>query len=567
MEPVIDPRGKLERSQLRMAPRTTKEDLQKGPILFFDNTKLSFSNYMEVFRRIKENLGREGIANFIDVRETVRGMSTKDLKRFATKLAGKGPVASVVALGDMGTSPATTILTIGLEEQGIPSVYITSPPGHDLARAVAFYRAGQLCLCPLDIYQGSSVEDIQREVDGQMPRIIESLTGSTDRIWGLSFPDFHLDQEAPTRDGFLDLSSKISFDERALSEPGAYIEEVTEVFNSMHLGDGLPIVPPTRRRLKRMLDYCPFDPDMVLAHEIGPSEGNITVRDVAVAAVMAGCKPEYMPILVTAFKAMANPGYNFLQSVTTSHPGGDLILVSGPLAQELDIHGGQGCLGPGFPANATIGRAINLTVVNVCRSVPGHADLACISSQAEFAYCFAEDPRLSPWPTINEERFDSGTTTVLALKAEPPHDIIDFLSPTGGDLLDTIIDSCTTLGSNNTYVPGNLIIVLTPDHARLLDRDDWDKDSIREHVYARAHHDAMTVVNRGLRPVRPEGFDEMDPIPVTRSPRDIEVVVAGGRGGHSAVILPWALHSEAIVEPILTPDGETATSIEDFRGT
>jgi hypothetical protein len=109
--------------------------------------------------------------------------------------------------------------------------------------------------------------------------------------------------------------------------------------------------------------------------------------------------------------------------------------------------------------------------------------------------------------------------------------------------------------------------VLTPDHARLLDRDGWDKDSIREHVYARAHHDAMTVVNRGLRPVRPEVFDEMDPIPVTRSPRDIEVVVAGGRGGHSAVILPWALHSEAIVEPILTPDGETATSIEDFRGT
>jgi len=552
---------------LKLAPRVTKDDLRKGPILFFDNTKLSFGNYAEVFRRIKENLAKEGITNFIDLRETVRGKSTRDLKDFAAMLARMGPVASVVALGDMGTSPATTILTIGLEEQGVPSVYVTAPPGHDLARAVAFYRAGRLCLCPLDIYQGSSVEDIRREVDGQMPRLMGSLTGPVDGIGELSSLGFTLDPTAPAEDGFLDLAGEIHFDERALSEPGAYVEEVTEVFNSMHLGDGLPIVPPTRRRLGRMLEYCPFDPDTVLAHEVGPSGGNITVRDVAVAAVMAGCKPAYMPVLVTAFRAMADPRYNFLQSVTTSHPGGDLILVSGPLARELGIHGGQGCLGPGFPANATIGRAINLTIVNVCRSVPGHADLACISSQAEFAYCFAEDPGLSPWPTINEERFDSDTTTVLALKAEPPHDVIDFLSPTGGDLLDTIIDSCTTLGSNNTYIPGNLIILLTPDHAWLLHRDGWDKERIREHVHARAHHDAKMLKNRGLMPVRPEGFETMDPMPVTRSPRDIEIIVAGGRGGHSAVILPWALHSEAIVEPILTHEGEAAATIEDFRRT
>jgi len=156
---------------------------------------------------------------------------------------------------------------------------------------------------------------------------------------------------------------------------------------------------------------------------------------------------------------------------------------------------------------------------------------------------------------------------VLALKAEPPHDVIDFLSPTGGDLLDTIIDSCTTLGSNNTYIPGNLIILLTPDHAWLLHRDGWDKERIREHVHARAHHDAKMLKNRGLMPVRPEGFETMDPMPVTRSPRDIEIIVAGGRGGHSAVILPWALHSEAIVEPILTHEGEAAATIEDFRRT
>jgi hypothetical protein len=567
MELVIDPRGKQKRPTLILAPRVSKDVLRNGPILFFDNTKLTFCNYIEVFRRIKKNLAKEGIANFIDYRETVRGKSTQELKDYAAMLSKSGPVAAIIALGDMGTSPATTILTIGLEEQGIPTVYITAPPGHELAKAVAFYRAGQLCLCPLDIYQGSTIENIQKEVDRQMPCLIGSLTNPLDRIRKLHSHQFALDQTVPAENGFLELTGEIRYNKKGFSEPAAYIEEVTDIFNSLHLGDGLPIVPPTQRRYRKMLEYCPFNPDMILAKEIGPSGGNITVRDVAVAAVMAGCKPRYLPVLITAFKAMSNPKYNFLQSVTTSHPGGNMILVSGPLAQELRIHGGQGCLGPGFPANATIGRAINLAIVNICRSVPGYTDLACISSQAEFTYCFAENPELSPWSTINQERFDSKTTTVLVLKAEPPHDIIDFLSSTAHDLLDTIIDSCTTLGSNNSYIPGNIIIVLTPDHARLLDRDGWIKQKIREYIHANAHHDMNLVSNRGIMPVRPKCFETMDPIPVTRSPRDIEIVVAGGRGGHSAVILPWALHSEAVVEPILTLDGKATTTIEDFKRT
>ena len=97
--------------------------------------------------------------------------------------------------------------------------------------------------------------------------------------------------------------------------------------------DGLPIIPPTPARLDKMLTYCPFDAEQVLAEEIRPSGKNITVRDVAMCAVMAGCKPQYMPVLVAAFKAMADSKYNFLQSVTTSHPGGNLVLVSGPLAR------------------------------------------------------------------------------------------------------------------------------------------------------------------------------------------------------------------------------------------
>jgi len=565
IEPVLDPRGIQERPKLRLAPRPTLERLRQGPVLFYDNSKLSFRNCGEIFVRIKENLTKEGITNFLDYSETVRGKTSQELKNYAAMLAESKPAAAVLALGDVGVSPATTIVTIALEELGVPSVYITAPPGTDLARAVAFYRAGQLCLCPIDIYQGSTIEDIHREIDGQMQCILESLTLPPDKIGKRAFLDFKLDAEAPERDGLLKLESSINLDTGDTTEPAAGIEEVMELFDTLHLGDGLPVIPPTQRRYERMLSFCPYKPEEVLATEIGPTGKNIVVRDVVIAAVMAGCKPEYMPILITAFKAMANPRYNFLQSVTTSHPGGNLVLVSGPLAQELGIHGGQGCLGPGFTANMTIGRAVNLAIINVCRAVPNYADLACLSSSAELSYCFSEDPEMSPWPTINTEHYGSQTTTVYVLKAEPPHDIIDFLSQTAGDLLDTLVGSCTTLGSNNSFIPGPLIVVITRDHAWLLDREGWDKDKIREHIHGRVHHEAPMVRGRGLVPVRPAGFNELHPIPVTRSPKDVEIVVAGGRGGHSSVILPWALHSEAIVEPVLLPDGKVPKSIVDFQ--
>ena len=563
---ILDPRGKWEPAHLKLAQRVDLETLRKGPVVFYDNTKLSFCNYMEVFRRIKANFAKEGITNIVDFRETVRGKSTQGLRDYAAKtLASVKPVAAVVALGDMGTSPATTIVTVALEELGIPAVYITAPPGADLVRGVAFYRAGQLCLCPVDIYQGSTVEEIDAKVDAAMPVIYDSLTLRGEAIGARAALAFGLDNDPPTKDGRLGKADDLVLRAEVLSEPAAGIEEITDLFNELHLGDGLPIIPPTATRLKRMMSYCPFDENEILAKEIGPSGRDIKVRDVAMAAVMAGGKPTAMPVLVTAFRAMADARYNFLQSVSTSHPGGNMVLASGPLAREIGIYGGAGCIGPGFPANMTIGRAVNLVLVNTCRTVPGFSDLACISSQAELTYCFGEDPAITKWKTINAERFDDLTTTVYVLKAEPPHDIIDFLSLTAGDLLDTIVDSCTTLGSNNAYMPGPLVVVITEDHYWLLEREGWTKNAIRQHIHQYAFNQTALVRDRGLVPVRPANFANRHPMPVTRTPADVEIVVVGGRGGHSAVILPWALHSEAIVERVLLPGGKVPKSIEDFK--
>lgn len=562
---LIDPRGFQERNVIKLAPRVSLDDLKKGKILFYNNTKLGFCNYMTVFDRIKERFQELGITNYVEYTETVRGKNTPKLEEYAAMLAKEKPTAAIVAFGDMGTSAATTIVAITLEKLGIPTVYMTAPPGSAITEGVGVYRAGNLCLCSVDIYQASTVEEVAAQVDLKWDYIINALTTTGDKLKEIAHIDFKMDKVPPAKDGLLPIIGGIKVSEDQLLEPGCYMEEINDYFNAEHISDGLPIIPPTKARYQKMMEYCPFDEDMVLCNEVGPTGKDITVKDVAVAAIMAGCKPNAMPILVTAFKALNSPKYNLLQSVTTSHPGGNLVLVSGPIAQQVGISGRQGCQGPGWPANATIGRAVNLVIMNVCRSVPGVCDLDCIASQAEFTFCFAEEPDLACWNMINEDHFNSETTTVYVLKAEPLHDIIDFLSLDGHDLLDTITACCTTLGSNNAYMPGPLVVCLTPDHGLMLKKAGYTKEMIQEHIHTYAYHEVPMVRNRGLVPVRPASFANRHPMPVTRTPKDVEVVVIGGRGGHSGVILPWALHSEGCVEPVALPDGTIAKNIAQFK--
>ncbi len=562
---LLDPRGVQERPMLELAKRPSLEELKNGKILFYNNTKLGFCNYYTVFDRIKEHLREIGCddSKWVEYTETVRGKNAAKLAEYAAMLAEEKPVAAIVAFGDMGTSSSTTVLTIALEKIGIPAVYMTAPPGTGITQGVGVYRAGNLCMASVDIYQASTVEEVAAEVDKKWDYILASLTTNGDKLKELAHIDFKMDKVAPAADGLLPFAPEIAPEDA--DEPAAGLEEINAYFNKEHISDGLPIIPPTKRRYEKMLEYCPWDPSTKLVDPSGPSGKEITVKDVAIAAVMAGCEPKAMPVLVAAFKALNSPLYNFNQSVTTSHPGGNMCIVSGPIAQEIGISGKQGCQGPGYPQNATIGRAINLVLMNVLRTVPGVCDLDCIASQAEFTYCFAEEPELAQWNMINEDHFDSDTTTVYLLKAEPIHDIIDFLSLNGHDLLDTITACCTTLGSNNAYMPGPLVVCLTPDHAMMLKKAGYTKEMIQEHIHTYVYHQTPMVNGRGLVPVRPKEWANRHPLPVTRSPKDVEVVTIGGRGGHSGVILPWALHSEGCVEALRLPDGTVAKSIEDFK--
>jgi len=253
LDKIIDPRGEQRRSLLKLAKRPTIDALRKGPILFYDNTKLSFCNYMETFTRLKERLREEGISNFVDYVETVRGKSTQDQKDYAAMMAKEKPVAAFVAMGDMGTSSATTIVAIALEELGIPTLYFTAPPGTDLVRAVANYRAGHLCITSLDIYQGSTVEEVRAEVDKQWSEIMDAVLLPEGEIEKRADLKFALDSDVAGNNGVIELSDRIVVNAEDADEPAAGIEEITDLFNELNIGDGLPIIPPSWRRYDDML--------------------------------------------------------------------------------------------------------------------------------------------------------------------------------------------------------------------------------------------------------------------------------------------------------------------------
>src|SRR4029453_11298925 len=183
--------------------------------------------------------------------------------------------------------------------------------------------------------------------------------------------------------------------------PGAY-EDVDAHYQERGWTDGLPIVPPTERRVHEFLKQTPRDPREIVG-VLPPRQGEATIEKIAVNAVMAGCRPEYFPVVVAAIEALADPLFNLDSVQATTHPVAPLVVVNGPIARELGINGGYNAYGQGFHANLTIGRAIRLLLMNVGGGLPGTGDRATQGSPAKIAYCVAENEEASPWEPLHVE--------------------------------------------------------------------------------------------------------------------------------------------------------------------
>jgi hypothetical protein len=314
----------------------------------------------------------------------------------------------------------------------------------------------------------------------------------------------------------------------------------TEAWNELAVAngwsDGLPMVPPTEDKVARFTGAVRADNETFAP--ISPRQVVPTLRSLAANAVMAGCKPEYFPVVLAGLRAVLDPAYNLHGTLATTHPCGQLMMINGPIRTSLDINCGSNCLGQGRRANATIGRALQLILLNIGGAKPGDMDRATHGTPAKFAYCFGENEEASPFPPLHVRRgFGPGDSVVTAMAAEAPHNINDHASTTGEGLITTVAGTMSQVGSNNAYLQGPCFVVLGPEHAQTLARDGWTADSIQQALYERSKIHVSRVSKENL-----ESWEGQDRHPVNGhyypagSPEHINVVVAGGPGKHSLFI-------------------------------
>ena len=311
--------------------------------------------------------------------------------------------------------------------------------------------------------------------------------------------------------------------------------------------DGLPIVPPTEDRVRAMLAGADRDRPLGV---MPPLWRVATLEKLAVNAVMAGCEPAAFPLIVAAVEAMLDPSFNLYGVQATTHSVAPLLIVHGPIAAELGVHSGSGCFGPGFRANATIGRAIRLILLNVGGAWPGRHDMATQGSPAKFSYCIAERAD-SPWGPLHEDN------VVTVFGGEPPHNVNDHVSTTAGGILATVADTAVSLGSNVGwyFLQSQILIVLGPEHARTIADDGLSRADVQRFVFEHARLPLRTLKLGGMWGIHdwPRWMhavtDDEALLPQVPSPEDVMVIVAGGPGKHSSVV-PNCTFSRAVSRPV-----------------
>lgn len=318
------------------------------------------------------------------------------------------------------------------------------------------------------------------------------------------------------------------------------LEAVNRLYYARGWTDGLPIVPPTEERVREMMEHNNADPQEGIG-VVPPKRGEATMEHVAINAVMAGCLPQYFPVVVAALRAMLEPQFNLFGIQATTHPVAPLVIVNGPIAKDLDLNSGYGCFGPGHRANATIGRAVRLMLMNLGGAVPGKLDRSTQGQPSKYAYCIAENEEENPWEPLHVERgHDRNTSTVTVVGAENPHNINDHHSITPQGILTTAADAMATMAMNDMYLGGQeLVLFLGPEHAATIARDGWTKDDVKRFIFENARKPHYKLKLGGMYSLRDwpkwmDGLDDHAMIPVLRDWRGLIVVVAGGAGKHSS---------------------------------
>jgi hypothetical protein len=266
---------------------------------------------------------------------------------------------------------------------------------------------------------------------------------------------------------------------------------------------------------------------------------------------MAGCLPEYMPVIITAVEAMCDEKFRLGEIQPTTHPVAPLIIVNGPIAKKLGINSKAGAFGPCWRANATIGRAIRLILLNIGGAYPGKLDLSTQGQPAKYTYCIAENEEDSPWEPLHVERgFPAATSTVTVVACENPHNINEHVGINGSEILTSICNAVMNTGTNNVlFQDGTPVIALCPEHAAGIAAIGFSKQDVRNYIYENSKMSLKRFFPRQIETYFP-GWDENALVPITKRKEDLIIIVVGGTGKHSSYLpafLPPSV-TRAIVE-------------------
>ena len=327
-----------------------------------------------------------------------------------------------------------------------------------------------------------------------------------------------------------------------------------EFFLEKEWSDGFPVVTPTEERIARMLTGTARDPDDVIG-PIPPAMEVATVRSVAVHALMAGCRPEYLPVVIAATELMLRDEFNVNGVQGTMHGVAPMMIVNGPYAADIGIHGGNGCMGPGFRANATIGRAIRLILMNLGAGIPGVSSMTIFGMPSRFTYCLTENMEDHPWESLSVSKGYSGDENVITMAmVESPRFCFDDVSDEPIRLMNGIADTMVAMGSWNMHTRSDMVVAMGPQHAAICANAGMSRADVHSRLCEMAGRKVRDLKNGGnWRRERALAFPiEVDPddddffIPAIKNPEDLQLIVAGGWGPCTAVCHGWSGGSRAV---------------------
>ena len=321
----------------------------------------------------------------------------------------------------------------------------------------------------------------------------------------------------------------------------ADLEDEMEALFDRGWTDGLPVVPPTERRVLRMLEGTTRAADEIVA-TVPPDLVECTVEKVAINAVLAGCAPEYLPVVLTALEAACTDEFNMHGLLATTMPVGPVLIINGPIRRRIGMNAGVNVLGQGNRANATIGRALQLVIRNVGGGRPGGVDRATQGSPGKVSFCFPEDEEGSPWEPLHVERgFAPQASTVTLFPGEGPRGVVDQLSRDPESLARSLAACLRTVQHPKLPMVFDAILVISPEHGRVFREAGWSKAQVKERLHELTLLEGADIVRGagGITEGVPDWLKDSQ-LPKFRPEGIVMVHAGGGAGLFSTIIGGWA---------------------------